>query len=134
MLPPPTTIATSTPRSVTCLTAAAMASMRAGSAPYSRPPSRASPDSLSSTRRKAALPSLVAPSSATCLLLPHLEAGEAPDDDVLARIGGELAAQLVDGLAAVLVLVDVLLVEQHGLLEPLAQAPLDHLLLHVLRL
>src|SRR3954468_19445737 len=134
MLPPPTTIATSTPRSVTCFTAAAMAAMRAGSAPSSSPPSSASPDIFSRTRRKAALPLLVAPSSATGLLLSHLEAGEAPDHHVLAGAGGDLGAQLLDRLAVVLVLVDVPLHQQHRLLEPLAQAPLDHLLLHLLGL
>src|SRR4051812_34789304 len=134
MLPPPTTIATWTPRWVTCLTAVAMASMRAGSAPYSSPPSSASPESFSRTRRKAALPLPAAPSFATRLLLSHLEAGEAPDHDVLAGAGRELGAQLLDRLAAVLVLVDMLLLQEHGLLQPLPQASLDHLLLHLLRL
>src|SRR5919204_219073 len=48
--------------------------------------------------------------------LAHREAHEAPDDDVLARRRRELAAQLLDRLAVVLVAVDVGLVEQHDLL------------------
>src|SRR3954469_19163521 len=54
-------------------------------------------------------------------------AHEALDDDVLAGLGGEVAAQLLDGLAVVLVGVDVLLVEQHDLGHPLLELALDDL-------
>src|SRR3954451_3006224 len=122
MLPPPTTIATSTPRSATTFTWSAIAPMRSGSAPYSWSPMSDSPDNLRRMRRKAGLPS-----STGGLLLPHHVAREAPDHDVLARFGRGLGAQLLDGLAAVLVLVDVLLVEQDNLLHPLLDAALDDL-------
>ena len=51
MFPPPTTIATSTPRRWTAATSFAIASTRSGSVPYSRLPISASPESFSSTRR-----------------------------------------------------------------------------------
>src|SRR3954447_16365543 len=91
--PPPTTIATSTPRSATPCTALAIAAMRAGSAPYSRSPISASPDSFRRTRPNAACP--------FCdrgLLLPHLQAREAPDNHVLAGRGGDLGPELLDAL------------------------------------
>src|SRR5215211_664991 len=56
--------------------------------------------------------------------LAHREPGEAADDDVLAGLGREVAAQLLDGLAVVLVGVDVDLVEQHDLAQPLLQLAL----------
>src|SRR5436309_11767119 len=84
---------------------------------------RASPDSLSRTREN---------------LGANLEAGEALDDDVLAGLGRQLGAQLLDGLAAVLVLVDVLLAQEDDLVEPLAELALRRalarLLGHVLHL
>src|SRR5215210_2060744 len=52
-------------------------------------------------------------------LAPHAEAGEAPDDDVLLGLLALLVEQLADGPAVVLVAVDVDLVEQHDVLEPL---------------
>src|SRR3954447_1895009 len=125
MFPPPTTTAICTPRSLTPPMARAIAAMRAGSAPYSRSPSSASPESFSRTRPKTG--SLTA-------LLPDLEAREPPHDDVLAGAGRQLGAQLLERLAAVLLVVDVRLVEQHDVLEPLVQATLDDLLLHALGL
>src|SRR5213079_2800012 len=89
----------------------------------------ASPESLRRTRAKAGCP--------FCdrgLLLPHLEAGEAPDHHVLAGRGRDLRTQLLDRLGLVLLLVDVLLGEQDDLLEPLLHAALGDLLLDVLRL
>src|SRR5438046_6199074 len=59
------------------------------------------------------------------LSLAHREAREAPEDDVLARLGRVLAAQLLDGLAVVLVAVDVDLVEQHNVAQPLLDLALD---------
>src|SRR3712207_1378200 len=110
MLPAPRTIATSTPRLRTAAAWPAIAVRRCGSVPKSSEPMRASPDSFSRTRENAG--------SATRLLTDG-KAREALDDDVLAGLGGLLGAQLRDRLAAVLVRVDVLLLEQHDLLEPL---------------
>src|SRR3954469_22214743 len=84
---------------------------------------RASPDSLSRTREKAGSPTASGADG---------EAGEALDDDVLAGLGRQLGAQLLDRLAAVLVLVDVLLPEQHDLLEPLVDLALGGALARVL--
>src|SRR4051794_38024981 len=124
MLPPPTTTATSTPSACTRRTCSAMASMRSGSAPYSRSPMSASPESFRRMRSKAA----------EALLLAYLISGEPADHDVLAGLRRRGRAQVLDRLAGVLVAVHVLLVEQHDLLEPLAQAPLGDLRPHVLRL
>src|SRR4051794_26652600 len=88
-----------------------------GSVPKSSGPIRASPESFSRTRENSGA---------------NLEAREALDDDVLAGLGRQLGAQLVDGLAAVLVLVDVALLEQHDLLEPLVDLAGRGLLARVL--
>src|SRR5215207_4230583 len=80
-----------------------------------------SPESLTRMRRKAGS-------------VTDGEPGEPPDDHVLARLGGELGAQGLDRLALVLVGVDVLLVEQDDLREPLAHPPLGDPRAHVLRL
>src|SRR5436190_1064854 len=129
MFPPPTTIATSTPRSWTRFTVRAMPWMRSASTPYSSGPISASPESFSRMRRKAGFPS----PSTTCdmgrRLTADLEASEPPDHHVLARLGGDVRAQLLDRAALVLVRVHVLLLQQHDRLQPLAQAPLGHLLL-----
>src|SRR3712207_2152271 len=82
-------------------------------------------------RLKAAAP---LSAKAALALLAHLKAREAADDDVLARLRGRRRAQVLDRLAAVLVAVDVLLVEQNDLGEPLAQAALGDLRAHVLGL
>src|SRR5690348_2161189 len=135
MLPPPTTIATSTPRWQTRCTSAAIAAIRSASAPYSALPMRASPESFRRTRLKAGRAPSVEGWPANCpRLLADLEASEAPDHHVLARLRGRGRAQLLDGLSAVLVLVHVLLLEQDDLLEPLAELALGDLRAHVLRL
>src|SRR3954468_15986469 len=67
-------------------------------------------------------------------LLADGEADEALDDHVLARLGREVGAQLLDRLAVVLVAVDVLLVEEHDLLVPALELALDDLGADVLRL
>src|SRR4051812_3801605 len=67
-------------------------------------------------------------------LVADLEPGEPADDDVLAGLRAELGAKLLDRLAVVLVGVDVLLVEQHDLLHPLAQLAFGDLRAHVLGL
>src|SRR3954469_4743630 len=117
MLPPPTTTATSTPSACTRSTCLAMALMRSGSAPYSRSPMSASPESFRRMRSKAA----------EALLLAHLVAREPADHDVLTRLRRRGRAQVLDRLTAVLVLVHVLLVQKHDLLEPLAQPALGDL-------
>src|SRR5918994_14094 len=127
MLPAPTTIATSTPRPRTSPTWFAIRSICAGSVPYSRSPISASPESFSRTRLKLA-------EAIRRLLLSHLEAGEARDPDVLAGLGGELGAQVLDRLALVALLVEVLLIEQDQLGGPLAELPLDDFPDDVLRL
>ena len=60
------------------------------------------------------------------------EPGEAPDDHVLAGLGRQRRAELLDRLAAVLVLVDVLLAQQDDLVEPLVDLAGDDPLAHVL--
>src|ERR687898_1195004 len=127
MLPAPTTTATSTPWARTSRTWFAIRSICAGSVPYSRSPISASPESFSRTRLKLA-------EAIRRLLLSHLEAGEARDPDVLAGLGGELGAQVLDRLALVALLVEVLLIEQDLLGGPLAQLPLDDLLDHLVGL
>src|SRR4051794_41033738 len=106
-----------------------MAAIRAASAPYSRSPISASPDSFRRTRPNAACPFCD-----SGLLLSHLEAHEATDDHVLVGGRGHLRPQLLDCLGLVLLLVDVLLVEEHDLLEPLPHPALGDLLLDLLRL
>src|SRR4051812_4869536 len=116
MFPPPTTIATSTPRSCTRLTVWAMPWMRSASTPYSREPIRASPESFRRMRRKAGLPS---PSTCATARNPnapgdgpsvaHLEAREPADHDVLARLGRDVGPELLDRAPFVLVGVDMLL-------------------------
>src|SRR5690242_9587148 len=109
MLPPPTTIAVSTPRRCVSATSAAIAFTHSGSVPYSRSPISASPDSLSRIRRN----------TGGVPLPPDGESGKATHHDVLASFGGQLAAHFLDRLAAVLVLVDMLLAEQDDVVEPL---------------
>src|SRR3954447_8614868 len=89
----------------------------------------ASPDSFRRTRPNAACPFCD-----SGLLLPHLEAREAADHHVLAGSGRDLRAPLLDGLGLVLLLVHVLLFEEHDLFEPLAHPALGDLLLDVLGL
>src|SRR3954454_23293156 len=60
------------------------------------------------------------------------ETREALDDDGLAELARELVADLLDRAAVVLVGVDVLLVDEGDLLEPLAQLALGDLRAHVL--
>src|SRR3954468_3843776 len=121
MLPPPTTTEICTPRCCTRRTRSALAAIRSRSAPYSSEPIRASPESFRRTRSKAGGALWGAPTSSRATrtprgplgLLAHLEAGEAADHDVLAGLRRGGRAQVLDRLAAVLVLVHVRLVEQH---------------------
>src|SRR3954449_6278349 len=143
MLPPPTTIATSTSRSLTSRTARASASMRCGSWPYSWSPISASPDSFSSTRLKAASRDSVAGGAvadttgecsvrALCADTPRARGsgsadrvrGESGHLDVLARLARQRGAHLLD---LQLLVAEVRLLEEHDLLVPLAQAALRDL-------
>src|SRR3954454_782769 len=119
MLPAPSTTATSTPSSRTRLICSAIAASFAGSVPKSSEPMRASPDSFSRIRENFG--------SAA-----NLEPREALDDDVLAGLRRQLGAEVLDRLAAVLVGVDVLLSEEHDLLEPLVDLALRGALARVL--
>src|SRR4051794_18293727 len=85
---------------------------------------RASPDSLIRTRWKTGSSNLCADG----------EPREAAGDDVLARRAGEVRAHLLDRLAAVLVGVDVGLVEQHDVVHPRLELALGDLRADVLRL
>src|SRR4051794_22390153 len=105
MLPAPTTIASSTPSSWTRAISAATDRTRSGSVPYSREPMRDSPESLIRTRLKAGAATWAE------TLLADGEPHETPDDDVLAGLGRQVGPQLLDGLAVVLVAVDVRLLE-----------------------
>src|SRR5579871_5677620 len=116
MLPPPGTIASCTPESTTPRTAAAIATTRSGSVPYSRSPISASPESFRRTRENTG-PGM------SGLFADH-EARETPDHDVLAGRRGDLVRELADRLAVVLVGVDVGLVEQHRLRVPLRELAL----------
>src|SRR3954451_7949846 len=110
MLPAPSTIAISTPRSCPRLISSATSRSRVRSVPYSRSPMSDSPDSLSRIRRKmGAGPSVTRRGRS----LADREPREAPDHDVLAGLGRQVGAHLLDRARLVLVLVDVLLVEQH---------------------
>src|SRR3954447_9328052 len=107
MLPAPRTTATSTPCSRMRAIWPAMAFSVCGSVPKSRSPMSASPDSLSRTRLKAAIsgsargPGVGRPPGSRVgpLLRADREAREALDDDVLAGLGRQLRAQLLDRLA-----------------------------------
>src|ERR1019366_3182703 len=91
----------------------------------------ASPDSFSRMRLKAgAIDGRAYPSNG---LLADREAGKAAYDDVLAGGGGQLVAQLLDGLAVELGVVHFLL-EQHDRLEPRVQLAGHDPLAHVLGL
>src|SRR5687768_18547836 len=105
MLPAPTTTAISTPWARTSPTWVATRSIWAGSVPYSRSPISASPESFSRTRLKRGS------GAKAGLLLPNLEAGEAGDADVLAGLRGDVRAQVLDRLALVFLLIEMLLVE-----------------------
>src|SRR6476661_4083238 len=131
MLPAPTTIATSTPRSRTALTWRATEVTRSGSVPYSRSPMRASPDSLSRIRSKAG--AIAAQPIRGPRLLAHGEPCEAADDHVLAGRRCQLVAQLLHGLAVELGVVHLLL-EQHDALQPGVELARHDFLAHVLGL
>src|SRR4030067_2946342 len=101
ILPAPMTMATSTPRSFTCWTLAATSSARCGSMPKPRSPARASPPSLSRTRRYLG----------SANLLAHLPAPKTPELDIL--VGGQ--HHLLQHLGHLLVLVpDIFLPGEAG--------------------
>src|SRR5687768_13851364 len=129
MLPPPTTIAISTPPSLASAICAAISRVTSGSIPYCRDPISASPESFSSTRRYAGAP-MVRSSTSGGLFVNAVGGGladrhpdEARDPDVLA----EQRDLLGDQVAHLLVGVAVLQLHQADRLEPLAQLALDDL-------
>src|SRR3954453_3704495 len=111
-----------------------MASIRPGSVPYSSEPIRASPEIFSSTRLKAGSAIGGKPYPESALFLADRIAREACDADVLARLRGQVGAQLLDRLALVAVGAHVLLLQQDDLRGPLAKLTLDDLLDHVVGL
>src|SRR5215218_2549200 len=151
MLPPPTTTAICTPRSSTSTSWRATPSMRSKPSPKPVAESaNASPESFSSTRSYCGLPSPASaggpspaitnatvppvprpPGVAGLGPLPHLEAGEAAQHELLAHLGRVVVQQVLDGL---LVVADVRLVEQHDLLVEAVELALDDLLHDVGRL
>src|SRR6266571_476037 len=110
MLPPPITIATSTPRSWTSRTSSAIRRMTSGSSPNWRAPMRASPLSLRRILRYFGSLATPAPDdpaprnlsarraarSLPRVLLPEDEAREPLDPDVLPRPGDDGVDQLPD--------------------------------------
>src|SRR4051794_6613274 len=134
MLPAPTTTAISTPRALTSCTCRVMASIRPGSVPYSSEPIRASPEIFSSTRLKTGSAIGGKPYPATGLFLADRVAREACDADVLARLRGQVGAQLLDRLALVAVGAHVLLLQEDHFRGPLAKLALDDLGDHVVGL
>src|SRR5437763_382311 len=129
MLPPPTTIATSTPRRRTAATSRAIVWTRSGSVPYSRSPISASPESFSSTRRNTA--GGEADASRCAVSATDREPSKATDHDVLTGLAGKRCAELLDRLAAMLVLVNVRLAQEHHVVKPLLELPLDDSLAYV---
>src|SRR5919109_237049 len=126
MLPAPTTSATSTPRAATEVICSAIRVTRSGSVPYSSDPISASPESFSRTRLKrgdaigwrsyglqrAFTPRACAPKARPVrprLVLPHLEAREAGDANML-------------------------LLQQGDVPVPFRELPVDDLSNHVVRL
>src|SRR3954453_10518203 len=118
MLPAPTTIATSTPRSRIAPTWRAMRETSPASVPYSRSPISASPESLRRMRPKRGSGAMARS------LFSDAEVGEPCDADVLAGLRGELLAQLLDRLRLVLLRVDVGLVQERYLARPLRELAL----------
>src|ERR1700676_4696331 len=136
MLPAPTTIATSTPMSVARRTWRATAVTRSGSIPYSPSPISASPESFRTTRRytEAGCPASVAP-SAWCGLLPtELESHEPADGDVLAHLGRQTGAQLLDRRRLLVAgSAQQTLIQERDLFQALGDTALDRALTRLLR-
>src|SRR5437764_7692327 len=103
MLPAPTTTATSTPRVLVALICSAIRFTSPASVPYSRSPISASPESLRRMRRNWGSEAAIARRWVARLFLPDPVIGEARDAHVLARLRGDVLAQLLDRLALVLV-------------------------------
>src|SRR4051794_19446426 len=132
MFPAPTTIAISRPSERTSTISAAISSILCGSIPYSRSPMSASPETLSSTRRKIG----VVPASADAESGASIDTSAAGEqrvthelDDLEPALGQHLACRL-RGLPR------PRLVGEHaagGLREePLREHPLDDLRAHLL--
>ena len=96
MFPPPTTIASSTPRCWTPTISSAIAATRAGSRPCSRSPISASPESFRRTRRETGRSAVLSAGTASVLVtLAELEPLE------LEHLGAFLAERLADRLCLV---------------------------------
>src|SRR5438132_1184914 len=109
MLPPPTTIASSTPDSWTPAISSASDSIRSWSIPNSRSPESASPESFSRTRSKL-VPAAVAAGmhehaqlvrrrvdvGAEHVAVVAFVADGVANDDVLAQLGDDLCALLLE--------------------------------------
>src|SRR6185503_12889190 len=102
-LPPPMTIATSTPRACTLRISSARYFTYSGEMPNFRSPRSASPESFSRTRWYFGVPFAIAASLGVALAvgLPDGEALDAPDRDVLADRRGERRDEVLDRLRAV---------------------------------
>src|SRR5688572_9846495 len=96
MLPPPITTPISAPISCSDWISSVNRSTTFGEMPNPCSPARASPLSFSTTRRYFSV------SCARTPLLAELEAGEAPDHDVLAGFRRRFLDQLLDRLLAIL--------------------------------
>ena len=105
MLPAPTTIATSTPRSRTAATWLAMRSTSAPSVPYSRLAHQGLAGELQQDAPESGLGRVG--HVAVTLFVADAEIGEAGDADVLAGLRRQLLAQLLDRLRVVFLGVDV---------------------------
>src|SRR5215213_6826327 len=90
----------------------------------------ASPESFRRTRPNAACPFW----DRELVLLSDLEADGAAHHDVLAGRGRERGSELLDRLRLVLLLVHVLLIEEHHVVQPLLHAALGDPMLDVLGL
>src|SRR5262245_48233402 len=127
MLPPPITMATWTPSSVTSRISAPTRSSTGGSIPYPWSPASASPESFRTIRRYRGRP---AASAAATGSASDPEAGESLDDHPLARLGVGQVDEVLDLRLPARVL-DERLFEQALLGEELLELALDNLVEHL---
>src|SRR5215470_13128399 len=127
MLPPPITMATWTPRSMTSRISAPTRSSTGGSIPYPWSPASASPESFRTMRRYRGRP---AASAAATDSASDPEAGKSLDDDPLARLGVGQVDEVLDLRLAARVF-NKRLLEQALLGEILLELALDDLVEHL---
>src|SRR5262249_10620243 len=127
MLPPPMTMATCTPSSMTSRISAPTRSRTGGSIPYPWSPASASPESFRTMRRYRGRP---AASAAVTGSASDPETGEPLDDHPLARLGVGQVDEVLDLRFAARVL-DERLLEQALLGEELLELALDDLVEHL---